>query len=165
MSSVFYNEIASMIDEYGWWVVLRSFDLTKHSKYWNSTSHEAVGGPPYEYNDIILKGRRVEKVRNDPEQTESRQQNTNVYQVVFYLLGNIRPKKEDVIMEIHPSLKQIGKPPKKIRPVELFDIEHAEPKIEHGVIVTKCYCRKKTPVNDETLVGEIPVKHKKIYKR
>ena len=163
MTSQFFNEIAQMVEEYGWWMVLRSFDLTQRSEYWNDVSQEAVGGPPYKYNDIILKGRRVERVQGDTEQTESRQQNTNIYQVVFYIMGTVRPKKEDVIMEIPPQQKQILTPPRRVRPVELFDIEHVEPKIEHGVIVSKCYCRKKTPINDATLTGEIPVKYKKIY--
>ena len=161
--SSFFSDIAAMIDENGWWMVLRSFDLTKRSKYWDNTSMEAIGGPPYEYNDIILKGRRVEGIAGDPETTESRQQNTEIYRAVFYVLGHIRAKGEDVIMEIAPELKQVPKAPRKIRAVEIFDIEHVEPKIEHGVIVSKCYCRKRTPSNDETLVGDIPVKHKKIY--
>jgi len=161
--SSFFTDISNMIDEYGWWMVLRSFDLTKKSQYFDQQSGEAIGGPMYEYNDIILKGRRVENVGADPEQTESRQQNTDIHRVVFYILGKVRPKKEDMIMEIPPESKQDPRAPKKTHVVELFDIEHVEPKIEKGVIVSKCYCRKMTPKNDETLVGELPVKYKKIY--
>ncbi len=162
--SSLYDDIANMLDEYGWWMVLRSFDLTKKSKYWDDVSKEAIGGPPYLYNDIILKGRRTEQIRGDTEAPQSRQQITNVYKTIFYIQGNIRPKIEDVIMEIRPDLRQLENPPKRIVPYELFDIEHVEAKIEKGLIITKCYCRKMTPNNDETLAGEIPVKYKKIYR-
>jgi hypothetical protein len=152
-----------MINRYGWWFVLRSFDLTKKSQYWDEVSDEAIGGPAYKYNDIILKGRRVENIGGDPETTESRQQNTDIFKEVFYILGDIRPKKEDIIMAVPLDVRQQPTPPKTIVPVELFDIEHVEAKIEKGVIVSKCSCRKKTPINDKTLIGPIPVKHKKIY--
>lgn len=162
--SSFFEDIQGIIEEYGWWMVLRSFDLTKKSQYWDDTSKEAIGGPPFLYNDIILKGRRVENIAGDVETPQSRQQNTNIYRTVFYVLGHLRPKKEDIIMEINPDIRQDVKPPRKVIPYELFDIEHVEAKIEKGLIVSKCYCRKMTPDDDKTLAGEIPVKFKKIYK-
>ena len=86
MRSQFFNDIANTINEYGWWMVLRSFDITKKSKYWDDVTKESVGGPPYEYKDIILKGRRVEKLgQGDVESVQSRQQLTDVYYVVFYI--------------------------------------------------------------------------------
>lgn len=36
------------------WTLLRHFDKTKRSKYWNSDTKEAIGGPPYEYTDSII---------------------------------------------------------------------------------------------------------------
>ena len=162
MRSRFFRDIQRFIEKYGWWFVLRSFDITKHSKYWDSVSKESIGGPAYPYNDIIIKGRRVEQNGSDSERPYSRQQVSDVYDATFYLLGYIRPKKEDVIMALSPDVRQVAKPPIKVRPYELFDIDHAEAKIEQGVIVTKCYCMKKVPINDETLTGLIPVKYKKI---
>ena len=38
----------------GQWVVLRHFDKTKRSQYWNDEAKEAVGGPPYEYTDSVI---------------------------------------------------------------------------------------------------------------
>jgi len=163
-TSSFFRDLEAMVIEYGWWIVLRSFNLSKHSKYWDDISKEAIGGPPYLHNDIIFKGRRTETVGSDSERIESRQQFTELYNTTFYILGNIRPKKEDLIIEITPESKQLATPPKMVRPYELFNIEHVEPKIEKGVIISKCYCSRFTPVNDETLQGMIPVKYKRLYR-
>lgn len=38
----------------GQWVVLRHFDTSKKSSYWNEETKEAVGGPPYEYTDTLV---------------------------------------------------------------------------------------------------------------
>src|SRR6056297_1687489 len=143
MRSRFFRDIQKFIEEYGWWIILRSFDLSEYSRYWNKVSKEAIGGPAYKYNDIILKGRRVEHIKGDTEKPYSKQLVSDVFDSVYYLLGHVRPKKEDVIMEISPEVNQVPTPPRKVRPYELFDIEHAEPKIEKGLIVTKCYCNKK----------------------
>jgi len=36
------------------WVLLRHFDKTKRSKYWDKDRKEAIGGPPYEYTDSVV---------------------------------------------------------------------------------------------------------------
>ena len=36
------------------WALLRHFDKTKRSKYWNADTKEAIGGPAYEYTDSIV---------------------------------------------------------------------------------------------------------------
>jgi len=38
----------------GKWVVVRHFDRTKRSVYWNDEGKESVGGSPYEYVDTVL---------------------------------------------------------------------------------------------------------------
>lgn len=43
----------------GHWVLLRKFDSSKPSANYNSATKEGVGGPAYEYNDVVLRTRRV----------------------------------------------------------------------------------------------------------
>jgi hypothetical protein len=43
----------------GHWVILRQFDRSKESEYFNKRTKEGVGGPAYEYKDILLRTRRV----------------------------------------------------------------------------------------------------------
>lgn len=38
----------------GKWVVIRHFDRTKRSVYWNDEGKESVGGSPYEYTDTVV---------------------------------------------------------------------------------------------------------------
>ena len=83
----------------------------------------------------------------------------DIYTAVFYVISKIRPKKEDVIIEIQPDLKHLDQPPKHVAAHELFDIKHVESKIDRGLAYSKCYCVKMTPANDETLAGSIPVKY------
>jgi len=49
----FKNWIETECGGVGMWVVLRSFDITKHSQFWIPSTHEAVGGPAYEYTDTL----------------------------------------------------------------------------------------------------------------
>lgn len=49
----FNNMILRSRGGIGQWVVVRHFDRTRKSKYWNEETKEAVGGPPYEYTDTI----------------------------------------------------------------------------------------------------------------
>ena len=152
-------EFRNLIKENGWWVVLRAFDLGKRSQYWNNDSKEAIGGPAWEYNDIIFKGRRKEGIAGDVETYETRQVLTDVYQVTFYIASRIRPKKEDQIIEIPMDLRFAPKVPREVRAIEVFDIKHVEAKIEKGLIYSRCYCTKLTPSNDITLQGPLPVRH------
>jgi hypothetical protein len=159
---VFERDFRDLIVDKGWWTVLRSMDLTKRSKYWNGS--EAIGGPAWEYRDILTKCRRVETTGvGSAFEHQNRQQFTDVYGVSFYMASRVRPKKEDIIIELPDNIKAMVTPPKVVRAFELFTIHHVEGKYESGgLIYSKIYCEKKTPVNDETLKGPIPVRYIKI---
>ena len=51
----------------GHWVVLRHFDRTKKSIYYNKYSKEGVGGPPHPYTDTLLRARRKSYPRSESE--------------------------------------------------------------------------------------------------
>ena len=150
-------EFKRFVLEYGWWTVVRSFDISRRSQYWNEKSQEAIGGPPWRYNDIIFKARRVEKSALNAEDFFTRQQFTEVFDAIFFVISNIRIKKEDRILEIPQDLRFLPTPPRRVKCIEQFDIKHVEYKIDRGLAFNKCYVTKMTPTNDETLLGSIPV--------
>ena len=152
-------EFKDIIKDNGWWMVLRSFNLAKRSTYWDDVSKEAIGGPAWQFNDIIFKGRRKEGIRGDVETYETRQALMDVYNVTFYVMSTFRPKKEDIIIEIPTDLRFLKKAPKQVRAIDAFDIKHVESKIEHGLIYSRVYATKQTPISDPTLAGPIPVKY------
>jgi len=43
----------------GHWVVVRHFNRTEKSKYWNKFSKEGVGGPAHPYTDYLVRSRRM----------------------------------------------------------------------------------------------------------
>ena len=53
------KEMDILMSEYGHYVIIRHFDKTKRSEYWNNIAKEAVGGPAWEYTDYITLSRRV----------------------------------------------------------------------------------------------------------
>lgn len=43
---------------YGQWVVLRIFDKTKYSRFWDPIKKESIGGPKWEWKDYLIRSRR-----------------------------------------------------------------------------------------------------------
>jgi hypothetical protein len=151
-------EMKRFVLERAWWCVLRSFDLTQYSPYWDHDKKQAIDGPIWKYNDIIFRGRRVEIMPGNAEDWYQREQNSDIFKVVFYVISSIRPKKEDNILEIVDELKFLENAPRLVKVAEQFRIEHVESKIENKLIFSKCYCTKQTARPDKTLQGMIPVK-------
>lgn len=53
------NEMEVLLSEYGYYILVRHYDRSTYSQYWNNIAKEAVGGPAYEYTDYIALGRKV----------------------------------------------------------------------------------------------------------
>lgn len=53
------HEMKRIMDEYGSWIMVRHFDRTKHSRFWNPETHESVGGPPWDWTDYVVRYREV----------------------------------------------------------------------------------------------------------
>ena len=47
-----------ILGEYGHYVMLRQYDTTKRSIYWNDITKESIGGPAWEYTDHIVRARK-----------------------------------------------------------------------------------------------------------
>ena len=52
-------EMGILLDEYGTFVILRHYDKTEHSNYWDNIAKEAIGGPAWPYRDYITRAREV----------------------------------------------------------------------------------------------------------
>lgn len=48
-----------ILTSYGHYAMVRKYDTTRRSSFWNPVTKEAVGGPAWEYNDYIVKARKV----------------------------------------------------------------------------------------------------------
>jgi len=87
----------------GHWIVYRRMDLTQHSEYWNSETREAVGGPPWEYEDTIVRTRsvigRAAGLMSDMEQYSDVGIINTTYST-YYFEYDLNPKKEDEIYEM-----------------------------------------------------------------
>jgi len=89
------------------WIVLRKMDLTKRSQYWNEETLEAIGGPAYEYTDIVVRTRRR---INDSHSVQDEMQSfadpgqIHVTTGMYFFEHDVKPKKEDEIFEIDYDL-------------------------------------------------------------
>jgi len=53
------HELDDILNTYGHWVMVRKYDTSTHSEYWDDELHEARGGPAWEYTDHIVRSRKV----------------------------------------------------------------------------------------------------------
>lgn len=119
----------------GHWVVLRHFDRTKPSKYYNRYSNEGLAGPKWEYTDTLVKTRRMPAPRSD---TEDAQKIGDVFsdKLIYYFEYNVTVSKGDQIYELDWADHRV-KPPttRSANYVEKFDIKrlHAY-RMDHGNI-------------------------------
>ena len=52
-------EMDELLNTYGHWVMVRHYDTTSYSEFWNPLTHESVGGPPHPYTDHVVRSRKV----------------------------------------------------------------------------------------------------------
>lgn len=53
------KEVDSLLEQYGAWMLLRHYDVTTHSQYWDEDTQESVGGPSYLFTDHIVLTRKI----------------------------------------------------------------------------------------------------------
>lgn len=53
------HELDELLNTYGHWVMVRKYDTTTHSQYWDPELREARGGPPWIYTDYVVRARKV----------------------------------------------------------------------------------------------------------
>lgn len=57
MHNILYG--TTVVPPRGHWICLRVYDRNKPTEFYNNITHEAVGGPPFEYIDKIIRTRRI----------------------------------------------------------------------------------------------------------
>ena len=114
----------------GHWVVVRHFDRTKHSKYWNPISKEGIGGPPHPYIDILLRSRRIAAPRSN---TESTAKAGDIFsdKLIFYFEYDVSISSGDQIYELD-TLDHTNKPT-TYNFTDKFDVKRLHPyRLENG---------------------------------
>lgn len=134
--------------EWGCWGVLRVMDLTKKSKFWNAQTKEAVDGPQWEYRDYLVRLRRVYEPIADPHPTTHAGVEA-FYPNSFYLASTVRPKKEDIIMEIAEA--EWMKPPRLATVLRQHSIKMPDYKLDGKLTYTRAYVVMETPNTDKSI--------------
>lgn len=87
----------------GHWVVLRKFDSSSLSTSYNKYTHEGVGGPAYNYTDVILRTRRV-PVSKRSDELEPMKVGVNIGDnYIYYFEWTVNPKIGYEILELDPT--------------------------------------------------------------
>ena len=146
------DEISWICNNTGYWVGLRSFDLTKRSEYWDATAKEAKGGPPWEYTDYIFKSRRILPGRSSLEnEILQRYGQIERESLIYFIPYNVSIKEEDLLFRIYDETQKTIPTSAKIRKV--YEVTMLEPKIDGDLIYHVAKVKIKTPMNDMTLHG------------
>jgi hypothetical protein len=134
--------------EWGHWGILRSFDLTKKSKWWNPQTGEAINGPQWEYKDYLVRLRRVYEPIIDPHPSTHMGVEA-YYPDSFFVASNVRPKSEDNIFEIAEA--EWSKVPRVAHVLYQHQIKLPDYKRDGKLIYTRCYVVLKSAINDQSI--------------
>lgn len=136
--------------EWGHWGILRSFDLTKKSKWWNPQTGEAINGPQWQYRDYLVRYRKVYEPIIDPHPSTHMGVEA-YYPDSFYMASSVRPKSEDIIMEIAEAEWQ--NPPRLAHVIRQHQIKLPDNKRDGPLVYTRCYVILRSGINDESIHG------------
>lgn len=134
--------------EWGCWGVLRVMDMTHKSKWWDPKTKEAVNGPQWEYKDYLVRMRRVYEPIVDPHPTTHAGVEA-YYPNSIYMASVVRPKKEDIIMEIAEA--EWVKPPRFATILRQHQIMMPDYKLDGKLTYTRAYVVYQTPNTDDTI--------------
>jgi hypothetical protein len=148
------EELSWMLNNTGYWVGWRKFDLTQRSQYWDEVAKEAVAGPPWEYTDYVFKSRRIIPGRSSLEnEVLQRYGQVESEALIYFVAWNIDIKEEDLLFRIYDET-QSSKPTRpRIRKV--YEITRIEPKIDGDLIFNTVKVKIKNNINDTTLRGYV----------
>jgi hypothetical protein len=114
----------------GHWVVLRHFDRSQHSNYWNPISKEGVNGPAHPYTDVLLRTRRIPYPRNDTENV-SKAGDIFSDKLVYYFEYDVSISMGDQIYEL--DVVDHTRVPDQYNFTEKYDVKRLHPyRLENG---------------------------------
>lgn len=84
----------------GHWIVLRKYDFCSPSSNYHQATKEGVGGPAYNYEDILLRTRRVPLSKGSDSLTALKAGMDIGDRYIYYFTYDVSPKRGWHIMEI-----------------------------------------------------------------
>ncbi len=118
------NEFANFIEEHGHWVVLRKYDRTRRSIYWDESTQSAIGGPPWEYTEILLKASKSVRRPASTDEYDFRPGSVDLPNDTYYLSHTTNPTLIDVLIEIEPC---VGSRPTQYTIKQVRDVYRIDP--------------------------------------
>ena len=101
----------------GHWVILRRYDTTKTTEFYNEVTKESVGGPKHPYSDELILTRCITYSQMQPGEYEATPGIIRAPSRVYYFEYTVNPTEDDVIFEfswdnhnIMPRLSQLSEP-------------------------------------------------------
>lgn len=117
-------EFATFIEEHGHWVILRKYDRTRRSIYWDEETQSAIGGPPWEYTDIFVKASKSVCEPKSTDEYDFRPGSVDLPNDRYYLPYTTDPTLIDVLIEIEPC---VGPKPTQYTIKQVRDITRVDP--------------------------------------
>lgn len=115
----------------GHWVIVRVFDSSSRSKYFNPYTKEGVGGPSHDFVDILVRARRapVRMARNSTDESKAADITQHTYE--YYFEYDVPVRDGDQIFELD-VLDHTNKPT-SYNLVEKYDVSRVHPyRLENG---------------------------------
>lgn len=95
-------EFAKFIEEHGHWVILRKFDRSRHSRFWDETTKTAIGGPAWEYTDYLIRASKSVRRASEADEYNFRPGTVDLPADTYYVSYEFDPTLVDVLIEISP---------------------------------------------------------------
>lgn len=152
-----YHMKEMIAGEWGNWFVLRSYDLTKKSKWWDPHNKEAIGGPAYEFRDYLVRGRLIPKIYRGASKNYKIEDlgELDFLFSTLYLTSNVPLKDEDDVMEIAETTSAV--PLSLVHITKQHKIRTIDRRHDGGLIYTKSYTYYKTAIKDESITDPLSV--------
>ena len=109
----------------GHWVVLRHFDRSSTSKYFNDISKEGIGGPAHKFTDTLLKTRRVGASTRSNTESVTKAGDIFSDKLVYYFEYDVVINNGDQIYEL--DVTDHSTKPTTYNFVEKYDVKRLHP--------------------------------------
>ena len=115
----------------GHWVIVRVFDGSSQSKYWNKYSKEGIMGPSHDYVDYLVRCRRVPVRLSRSSMDETKTADINLHKFVYYFEWDVPVRDGDQVYEL--DINDHTNKPTEYNFTEKFDVSRIHPyRLENG---------------------------------
>lgn len=119
----------------GHWIIMRKYDRTQPSQYYDKETHEGVRGPAFQYSDSLLRTRQV-PVSKRTEQILPTPPGMDISDsYIYYFEYTVNPKIGDDILELDLPNNRPVPTISSVTPIDRYTIERTHPyRLENGNI-------------------------------